>query len=139
MKSTQYADRMRTQAKALFARGVMQLARFRPAVSSCNGARIVMYHGVPAASSAQFQRHLAYFSQAHNVVSLDVLAQAIAQGRSVDGWLAITIDDGLKNNAEIAAPLLRESGLSACVFVATNFVSIDAGQGLVPHPVETEG
>lgn len=112
-------------AKALLATFVMRLPRFRRPAPCDVGARIVLYHEVPAATVRRFRRHLAYFSQTYEVVSLDRLARALHQGHPTDGWLVITFDDGFKDNAEIAAPLLQEFGLTACFFATTRFVSLD--------------
>ena len=115
------------RAKVLLATLVMRLPRFCRSTPCYPGARIAVYHEVPSVAAKQFRRHLAYFFQTYEVVSLDQLAEALRHGHSVDGWLAITFDEGFKDNAEIAAPLLREFGLTACFFVTTDFVSLDPG------------
>jgi peptidoglycan/xylan/chitin deacetylase (PgdA/CDA1 family) len=116
---------IRERAKALLAAAVMRMLRFRRPAARNHGARIVVYHDVPAVSAQQFRHQLQYFSEKYEVVSLSQLANAINHGRSVDGWLAITFDDGLKNNVEIAAPLLKKFGFTACFFVTTGFVSLN--------------
>jgi len=126
MSDRRYQRLLRKITKMYLAKAVMQLPRFRRSVSNYPGARIVMYHEVPSDTAEQFTQHLAYFARAYTVVSLDRLVETLSCGGEVDNCLAITFDDGFKDNVDTAAPLLQEFGLTACFFVATQFVSLDS-------------
>lgn len=126
MVSNPLLSSVRTRAKALLASLVMRLPQFRRPAPCDAGARIVLYHETPAATAQRFRQHLAYFSQTYEVVSLGQMAEALRQGQSVGQWLVITFDDGFKDNAEVAMPLLSEFGLTACFMVTTDFVSLSA-------------
>jgi len=87
-------------------------------------ALVLMYHSVAPFEAdpfwmrvqpEHFEAHLRYLSQHADVVPLDAISER-GRGRRV----AITLDDGYADNAQIAAPLLAEAGLPATVFVATD-------------------
>ncbi len=97
--------------------------------------RIVTYHGVeegadplvnfdrlqmsPRVFAAQLER----LARVYRVVSLEEAVRGFLAGR---GWpdrgLAITFDDGYRNNLDVAAPILRRMGLPATFFVTSGFV-----------------
>jgi peptidoglycan/xylan/chitin deacetylase (PgdA/CDA1 family) len=80
-------------------------------------------------STEQFEKNiklLVAFGEI-NVVSLD--ETAIADDRRN---IAITFDDGYKDNLEIAAPLLGDLGLPFTVFVTTEFVRKSKAGFLAP-------
>ena len=88
-----------------------------------------------SATPEEFRRELAYVRRHLDVISMSELSGALrtAQQREsvVTNFLpprpaVITFDDGYRDNAEIALPLLREAGLSACFFLTTRFVGTDA-------------
>lgn len=97
--------------------------------------RIVTYHGVDAQhhpvvnfdrlqiSPELFARQVESLARTYRVVSL---ADAIQGFLSGQGWpergLAITFDDGYRNNLEVAAPILQRLGLPATFFVTAGFV-----------------
>jgi len=88
--------------------------------------RILMYHGTPRADAAALERQLRVVSAAFPVVPLSEIGKTRGRPR-----VALTFDDGLRSNVEIAYPILRKLGLSATFFVCPGF--IDAGQWLWNH------
>lgn len=92
-----------------------------------NGAVILQYHHVsettPAITSvtpAQFREQMAYLADnGFNVISLKALVDAIHAERSLpEKSIVITFDDGYKNIAENAHPILKEYGFPYTLFVA---------------------
>jgi peptidoglycan/xylan/chitin deacetylase (PgdA/CDA1 family) len=65
----------------------------------------------------------------YELVTFGDLADAVARGDG-SGHAALTFDDGLVDNLEVLAPLLRELGAPATVFVVSGWL----GQ---PHPAAT--
>ena len=76
--------------------------------------------GLFSATQEQLDAQLAHLARTVDVVSGDELPDALAQrhGRRV----ALTFDDGYRDNYELAYPVLRAHGLSATFFLATGFV-----------------
>lgn len=88
---------------------------------------ILTYHSIDASGSPisvsreAFSGHVKWLaSRAVRVVPLAEIARG-ASGAEGDE-VAITFDDGFANFAELAAPLLREHGLPATVFVVSDQV-----------------
>ena len=88
--------------------------RFTPTPSTCG--RILTYHSVGHrdhemnVTPGAFREQMAWLAENHKVVTL---AEAV-QGRE---GVAITFDDGYRDNLTEAAPVLSELGLPATVFV----------------------
>lgn len=72
-----------------------------------------------------FERFCRFFSQYFKVVSLTYFVEQIEKGQSVGGMLAITFDDGYRDNYEVAAPILKRWNLPATFFVTTKFIETD--------------
>jgi len=73
-----------------------------------------------AVSPDTFARQMRVLADAYDVVSLDVLAEALAGGRELPrGAVAITFDDGYLDNHRHAMPILRSFSFPATVYVAT--------------------
>src|SRR5258705_12819947 len=85
-----------------------------------------MYHGTPHSDAAALERQLRLVSLAFPVVPLQALA-----AKSVRPRVALTFDDGLRSNVEVAYPMLRKLGLTATFFVCPGL--IDAEQWLWNH------
>ncbi|HEX8692843.1 MAG TPA: polysaccharide deacetylase family protein [Longimicrobium sp.] len=73
-------------------------------------------------SRDEFARYLDFFARHFRVVPLSELLARLEAGGSAGGRLAITFDDGYRDNYEVAAPLLRARGLPACFFVAAELI-----------------
>lgn len=93
--------------------------------------RILSYHGVDDSvddglnfdgffvSSAMFRKQMELLKN-YRVVGLD---DVLKMHTWPDHAVAITFDDGYKNNVEVAAPILREYGYPATFFVTTDYVA----------------
>lgn len=119
---------------------ILQAARlsgfmaFRRAVTK-NQFRIVTYHGVDAAqhpvinfdrlqtAPELFTRQVEQLARQFKIVSFK---DAVAHYRHHRCWpqqaLAITFDDGYRNNLEQAAPILQRLGVTATFFVTAGFI-----------------
>lgn len=99
------------------------------------GAPIVlMYHGVAANEGGTaaddhkhvgenlFRAHLQLLAAHRTVVPLSTLVDALLSRAECRGMVAITFDDGYLNNAQCAAPMLRQYSMSATFFLATGFI-----------------
>jgi peptidoglycan/xylan/chitin deacetylase (PgdA/CDA1 family) len=86
-------------------------------------ARILMLHGTPRRRAGALERLLRYVKRFFEVVPLERLARDAARGDvRLRRQLAITFDDGLRNNVEVAYPILRRLGLRATFFVCPQLV-----------------
>ena len=109
-------------------------------------ATIVAFHRVNdqlapdglTCASATFEAFCVFFRRYFRVVPLSELVARCRAGEDLGGTLAITFDDGYRDNVEVAAPILRELQLPATFFVTTGFIGTrivppwDAH--LSPHP-----
>lgn len=96
------------------------------------GARILVIHGTPRRHAPALLRQLRYIRREFRVVSLPLLVERLEDPEaSVDGMVALTFDDGLRNNIHVAYPLLRTLGLPATFFVCPGL--IEQGRWLWTH------
>jgi len=87
----------------------------------------LMYHGIAAGpagtmSAAVFEQHIRFLKQHFDFAGPD-LASSNGAGRQ---QVLLTFDDGLRNNAEVAAPILRRHGVPAVFFVCSRHAAPDA-------------
>ncbi|HEY6822496.1 MAG TPA: polysaccharide deacetylase family protein [Burkholderiales bacterium] len=90
-------------------------------------ARVLMYHGIPSTDAAGFERQMGYLRACFDVVPLSSLVPPV-EDRPGRMRIALTFDDGLRNNVSVAYPILRKLGLPATFFVCPQL--IDRGQWL---------
>jgi peptidoglycan/xylan/chitin deacetylase (PgdA/CDA1 family) len=96
------------------------------------GALILSIHGTPRSQGTELQRQLRYLQRQFQVVSLKRIVEDLENPlASVDGMVALTFDDGLRSNVEVAYPLLRNLGLPATFFICPALV--DQGRWLWTH------
>jgi len=107
--------------------------------------RVVNYHGTPPADAASFERHAAFLAEHFAPVTAASLARFFEEGawRAPKPGVIVSFDDGLRSNAEVAAPILERYGLVGWFFVPVAFVDeaparqmafADAHQIRVDHP-----
>ncbi len=98
--------------------------------------QILIYHRVndrrdpifPGLPTAVFDRQMAYLAQNYCVFSLDEAVVRLKADDLPNNALAITLDDGYRDNFTDALPILRRYGLPATIFLATD--AIGTGQCL---------
>ncbi|MEN9573162.1 MAG: hypothetical protein RL514_1017 [Verrucomicrobiota bacterium] len=88
-------------------------------------ARIITFHavGVPSCSTDAFTAQLEYLKQNFRVVPLGTLVKALRERQpDIAHWVALTFDDGTRNNGLVAAPLLKRLDLPATFFICPGLV-----------------
>jgi peptidoglycan/xylan/chitin deacetylase (PgdA/CDA1 family) len=105
------------------------------------GAAILMYHSVPGEDVRpwidprntthpdEFARQMQFLATQRSVVPLAEVVAALESGRSLaPGTVALTFDDGYRDQALVAAPILAALGLPATFFLATGAIDRGAPQ-----------
>jgi peptidoglycan/xylan/chitin deacetylase (PgdA/CDA1 family) len=59
--------------------------------------------------------------QGYNFVSLDQIYDLIHSGQKLDKHIAITLDDGYRDNLDNAYPIFKKHQVPFCIYVATQF------------------
>lgn len=90
--------------------------------------RIVYYHYICSDEQQRFATQLKFFRDYYDVVGLSEGLARLRTGQLQGPTLAITFDDGFKNNRTIAAEILAQHGCAACFYVATAFVTLTSAQ-----------
>jgi peptidoglycan/xylan/chitin deacetylase (PgdA/CDA1 family) len=101
----------------------------------CRRRSVVLgYHGVAKTrrrdnlsllqvTPARFRSHMQLLTQAgFRFVTLVELARLAGGGVPPPGFAAVTFDDGLRNNHDVALPILQEYGIRASVYVTIDFI-----------------
>jgi peptidoglycan/xylan/chitin deacetylase (PgdA/CDA1 family) len=91
---------------------------------------ILTYHRVnddddpffPAVPTAVFERHMAHIARHYCVLTVEGLVERMRRGTVPRDAVAITFDDGYRDNLTHAAPILARHGLPATVFLATSLI-----------------
>lgn len=94
---------------------------------------VVLFHrvddrlaGNPISTTIRdFESFCAFFARYFEVIPFGEMVGRAEAGRDLSGALAITFDDGYRDNAITAAPILLRFGLPACFFIATDFIGTD--------------
>jgi peptidoglycan/xylan/chitin deacetylase (PgdA/CDA1 family) len=98
--------------------------------------QILTYHRVndeqdpffPSLPTAVFEQHMAYIARSCTVLTVEDLVTRARGGSLPRNALAITFDDGYRDNLTHAAPILARYGLPATIFLTTGWI----GTGEVP-------
>jgi peptidoglycan/xylan/chitin deacetylase (PgdA/CDA1 family) len=113
-----------------------------------NDAVVVTFHRVRHRADASdsltidaeaFERYCRFFRRHFRVVPLPTLVGTLEAGGRLRRELAITLDDGYRDNFDVAAPVLERLSLPATFFVVTRWLGTetvpfwDAQRG-VRHP-----
>ena len=84
-------------------------------------------------STAAFREQMEFLRRHYRVLSLKDAVRTMATTGMTDHIVAITFDDGYRDNATIAAPILKSLGLTATFFASVNMIG-----GLQPFPHDIE-
>lgn len=94
--------------------------------------RILMLHGTPAHYARGFERQLRFLKKHFEIVPLSALVDSLeAPTVPLRRKVAITFDDGLRSNVEVAYPVLERLGVPATFFVCPQL--IERGEWLWNH------
>ena len=97
---------------------------------------ILMYHSVPTERVApwivprnrmtpeRFESQMQFLARHRTVVSLNTLLEQQKAGVPLSpGTVALTFDDGYRDNLEVVAPILAKHGLPATMYLTTGYVT----------------
>lgn len=85
--------------------------------------RVVNYHDVPPSMAKEFEAQLLYLKERFTPIGYeDLLAFHAGQLELERPGVIVSFDDGLRSQAEVAAPLLEKHGFVGWFFVPTGFV-----------------
>jgi len=106
-----------------------------PAISRLSLGRksfVVTYHkverrpsgpfGAPALDVSTFNAHVEYLARNYEIVPLGTLVEGLRSGRVPERAVALTFDDGYRNNLVLAYPVLQRHRAPATVFVTAGLV-----------------
>lgn len=106
-----------------------------------NEAIILTYHSVlqeplpfpvwQHMTVAAFEKQIAYLSEHFRCVSMSTLLDDLARGEIQPYTVAVTFDDGYRNNFTQALPVLRRYNVPATLFITNGYIS--SGQMLWPE------
>lgn len=96
-----------------------------------NAARILTFHGTPRQQAGELERKLRYLMRQFAIVSLGELISRMNDRRGLAGLLAVTFDDGLRNNISVAYPIVQRLGIRATFFICPGI--LERGTWLWTH------
>lgn len=79
----------------------------------------------PETSTRDFEKQIVHLAKNYKIISLDEIVHRIKNRRSLRSCVAITFDDGFRDNYEIAYPILKKYNVPATIFLTTGY--IDSG------------
>ena len=77
---------------------------------------------MPALPTSVFAERMTHIARHYRVHTVEDLAARLHEGRAPRNALAITFDDGFRDNLTHAAPILKRLGLPATIFLVTGLV-----------------
>jgi len=92
-------------------------------MTSSNEPTILLYHGVPRHANGEeidagsFERHVRFLKRHFRIV--DPHSSGSGDGTSRFRPVALTFDDGLRNNAEVVVPILKRYSVPALFFITS--------------------
>ncbi|MFA3790959.1 polysaccharide deacetylase family protein [Aliiglaciecola sp. SL4] len=110
--------------------GFLFLAFGKMANATPNHGVVLLYHHVsedtPASTSispAKFAEHMAYLKEQHNVIPLQTLIENIQNDQPLpENSVAITFDDGYRNIAENAHPIMLKYDFPYTIFISPDLI-----------------
>lgn len=98
-----------------------------------NAARVLMFHGIGDGvhSTELLEKKIVYLKKHFRIVSIEHMLEKMKAGSALDNEIVLTFDDGLKNNALHAYPILEKYDAAATFYVCSGL--IDSGSWLWNH------
>ena len=140
---------MRSEARAALGAVGLAISRLGRLVQSGPAVRILYYHSIsddPVRSSvspAAFEGQMAHVrNQGYRVLHLSDVVRRLAAGAPLpDRALAVTLDDGFRDNYDAALPVLVRFEIPATVFLTAGYIGTDRLPTLtrtdfVPRPLD---
>lgn len=95
-----------------------------------NNFYIIPYHMIadrpngvyPETAVSVFEKQIRYLATNYSIISLDSLVDRIKKKQSLRGCVAITFDDGFKDNYTNAWPILKKYNVPATIFLLTGCI-----------------
>ena len=78
----------------------------------------------PETSTSDFEKQIFHLAKNYKIISLDKIVDRIKNRRSLRRCVAITFDDGFRDNYEIAYPILKKYNVPATIFLTTGYMPI---------------
>ena len=108
--------------------------------------RVFNWHSVPPRFADRFERQLEQLAARYELTPPDRLEQLTAEGPGDRPRAIITLDDGLANHAEVAAPIIERWDATAILCVPAAFPDVPRdqqpewfGTHVYPRPTELHG
>jgi peptidoglycan/xylan/chitin deacetylase (PgdA/CDA1 family) len=109
--------------KRLLAGALDPLLRADLAARGPRSVIAVNYHGTPASLAPALERHFAFYREHFQCLGEDDLLRFLRGETSLSRpGVVISFDDGLRDNASVAAPLLEKYGLVGWFMIPGRFV-----------------
>jgi peptidoglycan/xylan/chitin deacetylase (PgdA/CDA1 family) len=100
-----------------------------------DAGRILCYHNVEPRHAAAFSQQLEFLRARYHVLPLSEFLGALGEPTATLPRLAITFDDGYRDNYDVAFDLLRRAGLPAAFFVVSGVRAHTAAErAAAPEP-----
>lgn len=104
------------------------IVRYHSVSEAAQGNHLYVNPGL-AVTPAVFSEQIAFLVRCYHCVTMDDVHEALVTGRPLPAnAVAVTFDDGYRDNYEIAYPILKAHGVSATFYVTTG--SLDGGPPL---------
>lgn len=95
---------------------------------------IIPYHMIvdkpngfyPETSTSDFEKQIVHLAKNYKIISLDEIVNRIKNRSPLRRCVAITFDDGFRDNYEIAYPILRKYNIPATIFLTTGYIDSEA-------------
>jgi peptidoglycan/xylan/chitin deacetylase (PgdA/CDA1 family) len=118
-----FGKKLRTRVRDLT---ILSLSIGRSIGGQPGSIRFPYYHHVFDDECRGFSRQLDFFRRHGEFLSIDEAVKLLASGDPIDGnYFCITFDDGFKNNATNAVPILVEKEVPAAFFIVTGLIGTD--------------
>lgn len=86
---------------------------------------IIMYHGVELRFEKSLEGQIRYLKGNFDVVSIEeIISESLGKLRPRLGLVALTFDDGLRNNYTVAYPVLQKENLPATFYVCPGLIGV---------------